>query len=30
LPAKHDKLMPQQDQLDVFGELTAPMSNKQP
>ena len=30
LPAEHDQLVPQDEQLDVFGELTAPASDQQP
>jgi hypothetical protein len=30
LPAKHDELMAQHEQLDVFGELTTPTAYKQP
>jgi hypothetical protein len=30
LPAQHDQLMSQHEQLDVFGELAAPASHKQP
>src|SRR5215218_4799817 len=30
LPAEHDELMSEHEQLDVFGELAAPASDKQP
>jgi hypothetical protein len=30
LPAEHSKLMSQHDQLDVFGEVAAPASDRQP
>jgi hypothetical protein len=30
LPAEHDELMAQHEQLDVFGELAAPVSDQQP
>jgi hypothetical protein len=30
LSAEHDELMPQHEQLDVFGELAAPGSDEQP
>jgi len=30
LPAEYDELMSQHEQLDVFGELVAPASDKQP
>jgi hypothetical protein len=29
LPAEHDQLVPQDEQLDVFGELTAPPASDQ-
>jgi hypothetical protein len=28
LPTKHRKLMPQHEQLDIFGELAAPVSSR--
>jgi hypothetical protein len=30
LPSEHDQLMPQDEQLDVFGELPAPAPDQQP
>jgi hypothetical protein len=30
LPSEHGQLMPQDEQLDVFGELAAPVPNQQP